>query len=416
MKMNIRKFASLNGVSVRTLHYYDEIKLLSPSLIDENTNYRYYDLTSLQLMKKIQSYRQMGFTLKQIKKILNTIDADKKRILTQQKDLLINKKKLITNQIDLIEQELHTHKSNKETNDKASMTALMSLFARAYYSQMSKRPIFLDTVSKKMMTDDEYKTSATYILGGIDFFAPERKRSFKSVGEMLNYLVYTQIAPTPIARARYCENRIKNSLLTGTWQIVILGAGYDTFAFRQPDVAMNYKIFEVDHPKTQKSKINRIQQGGLSIPSNLIFVSVDFSKDNLLEALTNAGFDKTKKTFFSWMGVSYYLTIDEINNLLESINQLSSDGSTLVFDFADENLFSSNVKRVQNMIAMAEVAGEPMKTCFTYKELELLLEKHNYLIYELLTSTDIQNQMFNHHEKDFSAFEHISYVCAVKKC
>ena len=67
------------------------------------------------------------------------------------------------------------------------------------------------------------------------------------------------------------------------------------------------------------------------------------------------------------------------------------------------------------MIAMADAAGEPMKTCFSYELLELLLQKHNFSIYELLTYEDVQNQIFVNQEKDFYAFEHISYVCAVKK-
>lgn len=421
MKMNIRKFACLTGVSVRTLHYYDEIKLLSPAVIDEKTNYRYYDSTSLQLMKEIQSYREMGFSLKQIKEIIIISHEEKKKILENQKYLLNERKDTIRKQIELIEQaqkKLDNNlnpKNNSQTSDKASMTALMSVFGRAYYYQTAKKPIFSDTIAKKLMTDDEYKMIAGYILGGIDFFAPEKKGSFKSIGEMLKYLVYTQIAPTPVARSKYCEDSINIALLTGTEQLVILGAGFDSFAFRVSQTTLKYKIFEVDHPVTQESKIKRLHQGGLSIPKNLIFIPVDFSKDNLIKKLMDAGFDRSKKTFFTLLGVSYYLTIEEINNILESLNKLSAEGSTLVFDFADENLFSSHVKRVQNMIAMADAAGEPMKTCFSYELLELLLQKHNFSIYELLTYEDVQNQIFVNQEKDFYAFEHISYVCAVKK-
>lgn len=101
--------------------------------------------------------------------------------------------------------------------------------------------------------------------------------------------------------------------------------------------------------------------------------------------------------------------------MLDSAAELSADGSTLVFDYADEKLFSSEIKRVQNMIAMAGAGGEPMKSCFSYAGLEKLLEKHNFLIYELLTSQDIQAQYFEGRGEDLTAFEHINYVQAVIK-
>ncbi|MGN1168515.1 MAG: class I SAM-dependent methyltransferase, partial [Acutalibacteraceae bacterium] len=121
-----------------------------------------------------------------------------------------------------------------------------------------------------------------------------------------------------------------------------------------------------------------------------------------------------KKSFFSLLGVSFYLTKEQFEATLESIAELSSDGSTLVFDYADEGLFDSGVKRVRNMLAMAAAGGEPMKSCFSYNELEKLLERHGFLIYELLTSPDIQSTFFDGHG-GMTAFENINYVTAVYK-
>lgn len=300
-------------------------------------------------------------------------------------------------------------------NDKSSITALMSAFGRAFHSENERDPIFADTVAKQLLTAEEYASIGKYILSGYDFFAPDKKGTFENEAEALSYLVNTQIAPTPLARAKFCEDSLKTAMRTGTAQYVILGAGLDTFAFREPDFLKKYKVFEVDHPKTQADKIERIRRAGLEIPCNLSYVPIDFSKDNLKIGLIEAGFDPTRKTFFSWLGVSYYLTEAEIETMLDNVAELSADGSSLVFDCADERLFSSGTKRVQNMIAMAQAAGEPMKSCFEYRKIEKLLEKHRFLIYEFLTPEDIQTQYFDGRGKTLTAFEHINYVTAVYK-
>lgn len=300
-------------------------------------------------------------------------------------------------------------------NDKTSVTALMSAFGRAFHAENAQNPIFADTKARELMTDDEYTAIGNYILGGIDFFAPEKKGTFESDKDALRYLVHTQIAPTPIARSRFCEDSLKTAVQTGTSQYVILGAGMDTFAFRESDFMNKYKVFEVDHPLTQSNKIERVNRAKLEIPDNLCYVAVDFSKDDLKEKLLNAGFDPSKKSFFSWLGVCYYLSAEQIEAVLDSVADLSADGSTLVFDYADEELFSSGINRVQKMIAMAAAGGEPMKSCFSYSSLEKLLEKHKFLIYELMTSQDIQAKYFEGQGDELTAFEHINYVTSVYK-
>lgn len=300
-------------------------------------------------------------------------------------------------------------------NDKSSITALMSAFGRAFHAENEQNPIFADTMARRLLTDEEYNSIGNYILQGIDFFAPDKKGKFKSEKDELRFLVNAQIAPTPLARSKFCEDGLKMAMQTGTTQYVILGAGLDTFAFREPDFIKKYKVFEVDHPQTQLDKINRVKRAKLEIPENLFYVPVDFSKDDLKSRLIDASFDPTQKTFFSWLGVSYYLTEEEIEKTLDAIAFLSAEGSSLVFDYADENLFLSGVKRVQNMIAMAKAGGEEMKSCFSYAKLEKLLEKHGFLIYELMTEQDIQVKYFSGRVEDETAFEHINYVTAVHK-
>ena len=120
------------------------------------------------------------------------------------------------------------------------------------------------------------------------------------------------------------------------------------------------------------------------------------------------------KTFFSWLGVTYYLSTEAINTMLAALSELCADGSSLVFDYPDENFFDASEKRVQNTIMMAKAGGEPMQSAFSYSEIEKLLEKHGFLIYELLTPDDIQRDIIDK-AGDMKAFEHVNYCLAVRK-
>ncbi|MGN0107299.1 MAG: class I SAM-dependent methyltransferase [Hominilimicola sp.] len=299
--------------------------------------------------------------------------------------------------------------------NKASITALMSAFAKAYHSENSNKPLFNDFMARALMTDEEYNMMRRYIIGGIDFFAPDKKDSFANEEEILKWIVETQLAPTPLARTKFCEDSLRTAVMTGTEQYVILGAGLDTFAWRGKELMQRLEVFEADHPMTQADKKKRIERAGLEMPQNLHFVSVDFSSDNLYDALIKNGFDKNKKTFFSWLGVSYYLAEKEINSFLKNISEFAADGSTLLFDFADEKLFTSKTKRVQNMIAMAAAGGEPMKSCFSQAHAEELLGEYKFLIYEFLTPDDIYEKYFKDRTDYLTAFENINYALAVLK-
>lgn len=295
----------------------------------------------------------------------------------------------------------------------ASITAKMSAFVRAYHTEHAESPVFSDHVARKLFTDTEYAQMAEYIVSGKDFFAPKLKGKDITKEALLDFIVNTQLAPTPIARARYCEDCLKTAVQTGTKQYVILGAGYDTFAWREPELAEQLTVFEADHPLTQADKKQRLSRAGLESPSNLHFVPVDFTTDSLKDALTANGFDVTKKTFFSWLGVSYYLTEPQIRNMLTEIAGFAAEGSTIVFDYADDGLFCSDILRVRNMLAMAQAGGEPMQFCCDGMTLTKLLEDCHFLIYEELTPDEIDYQLLN--DADITAFEHIHYVTAVVK-
>ena len=298
--------------------------------------------------------------------------------------------------------------------DQASMTALMSAFGRAFHAENEEHPVFSDFLAKKLMTEEEYASVQGYLLGGASFFEPELTLEKQAPKELLRCLVNNHIAPSPLCRAAYTERALKAAARTGTKQYVILGAGMDTFAFREPEFVSKHRVFEVDHPLTQKDKKERIARAGWTVPDNLAFVPMDFTKDSLAQRLMAAGFDPSVKSFFSWLGVTYYLSKGAIDQTLAELSSLCVPGSSLVFDYPDENFFSAPEKRVQNTIMMAKAGGEPMRSGFSYRELEKLLEKHGFLIYELLTPDEIQRDVIDKAGSDLKAFEHVNYCLAVR--
>lgn len=294
---------------------------------------------------------------------------------------------------------LFRHDTRSEASaaaERPSLTALMSAFSRAYVNEHSNAPVFRDEQAVKLFSPDEYSQMEQFIAQG---------------GRNVTDYVNTNLAPTPLARSRFCEECLDTAVLTGTSQYVILGCGYDTFAFR--NTHKNIRIFALDRKAAVSDALFRIERAGLEIPENTRYIPADLSKDSLERVLEANGFERGRKTLFACLGLLYYLSREEISELFGNIAGFAASGSTVVFDLADSHLFSSGVPRVRNMLAMAEKSGEPMRSCFGYGELERMLEEHGFLIYEFLNRDEVQRRYFSECGSEMTAFEHINFVQAV---
>ncbi|MCR8981163.1 class I SAM-dependent methyltransferase [Brevibacillus laterosporus] len=302
--------------------------------------------------------------------------------------------------------------------NESSLTSLISAFGRAYHSKYDTPKIFDDFIAKDLITQREFSDICENMIKGIQFFNKEIAKKFQDhPDEILKWITQVQLSPTPLARAAYCENVLFHEMLLGVKQYVILGAGLDTFCFRHPELNDSLEIFEVDYPATQDFKKIRLANANYQIPNNLHFVSMDFTKEFTVQNLVEEGFMPNKKTFFSLLGVSYYLTKEKNANLINKLFAEVPSGSSIVFDYADDKLFEEKgmSNRVQNMVQMASASGEPMKSCFSYDEMEKMLENSGFLIYEHLSPVTINNQFFRNRTDYLSAFETIHYIHAVKK-
>lgn len=301
--------------------------------------------------------------------------------------------------------------------DESSLTSLISAFGRSYHSQFDTPKIFNDYIAKDLISQKEFNNIKESMVQGIHFFNKDIAQKFKGdTEEILKWITQIQLSPTPLARAAYCEKVLLNEASLGLKQYVILGAGLDTFSFRHPELKKTLEIFEIDYPTTQEFKKKRLYEANFKIPSNLHFISMDFTKKFSYQNLRDQGFGN-KKTFFSLLGVSYYLTKEEISNLIDNLVAKVPSGSSIVFDYADEKLFEEKgiFNRVENMVKMASASGEPMKSCFSYYEIERMLEKYGLLIYEHLSPDKINKLYFDDRKDYLSAFETIHYIHAIKK-
>jgi methyltransferase (TIGR00027 family) len=136
-----------------------------------------------------------------------------------------------------------------------------------------------------------------------------------------------------IARTGYLDGVVRQALEKGTPQLVFLGAGYDSRSYRFQDLIRGTRIFELDIEPTQQRKRRTLEQAGIAIPPQLTFVSIDFTRDRLEDALEASGYDKKLKTLFVWEGVMYYLPAEAVDRTLEFVRSNSPAGSVLCFDY-----------------------------------------------------------------------------------
>lgn len=173
-----------------------------------------------------------------------------------------------------------------------------------------------------------------------------------------------------VARSRVAEEALDEAARRGVRQYVVLGAGFDTFAYRNPYPAAALRVFEVDHPATQAWKRRQLAAAGLALPESLAFVPIDFESETLAARLSSAGFRAGEPAFFSWLGVTMYLTRAAVLGTLGYVAALP-DGSGIVFDYAVPPATLSLVRRVVARAVMRRVAaaGEPWQTFFAPLEL-----------------------------------------------
>lgn len=294
-----------------------------------------------------------------------------------------------------------------------SITAKLCSFARACHSNFGRQKIFDDYLAYDLMGKGEYEEVGQLIENDFEVSEFDPNRSFN--GTLVYPKLNRYIAPIPLSRIAFAESRLMSfAEKNGRCQYVICGAGMDTFAFRNenPDI----QIYELDHPDTQRYKLERIRALEWNIPENVRYVPIDFARDDMTEVLKYAGFDTAAPAFFAILGVTYYLTLPVFEQTIEKIGRSSAGGNQLVFDFPDETTFhTSGAKRVQYLTEITAKLGEPMQHGFSVSEIRRALLQHGFVIGTHETPQTIQKRFFEHRADDNQkAFENIHFILAEK--
>ncbi len=299
------------------------------------------------------------------------------------------------------------------------MTALISAFSRAFHVKHNQMKIFDDCIAKKLLNEEEFAQISKSMTEGIGFFNP----SFQGTAEEgLRWVVDNQLSPSPLGRAAFAEKALETAAKCGAKQYLIFAAGYDTFAYRQPAWAKDLQIFEIDHPLTAEDKKIRLERADIPIPKNAQYISMDFTKEKMQSVLTkNKGFDCHQISFCSLLGLTYYLSSENFEELIASLGEILSEGSAIVFDYPDENSYTEKAgERAKKQALLAGAAKEKMLASYSYKTIEQLLFKHGFLIYEHLTPSQMTEQYFapyNHANPQYpmTAFDNVNYCLGVRK-
>ena len=293
-----------------------------------------------------------------------------------------------------------------------SLTAKLCSFARAYHSNTGKRKIYDDYLAYDMMGKEEYDEVGQLIENDFDISAFDSRRSFD--GRLVYPVLNRYITPIPLSRIAFAETALREFVREhGECQYVICGAGMDTFAFRNENPEI--RIFELDHPDTQRYKLERIRDLEWNIPGNVKHVPIDFSRDDMNEVLDRAGFDRKIPTFFSILGVLYYLTLPVFEQTLEKISRSSEAGNRVVFDFPDEKTFSREyARRAYDLAKITDKLGEPMQHGFTVREIRQALAETGFKVVRHETPESIQKTYFDERTDGQTAYENIHFILAEK--
>ncbi len=163
-----------------------------------------------------------------------------------------------------------------------------------------------------------------------------------------------------LCRTRYIDDVLRKSLKSGLEQLVILGAGFDSRAYRIAGID-SVRVFEVDLPGAERLKENRVKKVLGAVPENVTLVGIDFDRQNLDDVLAAAGYRKEKRTLFIWEGVTQYITAEAVQNTLEFVSTSSGIGSAIVFTYVRLSLIDGTDRPewFQPFLSFASRVGSP---------------------------------------------------------
>lgn len=277
---------------------------------------------------------------------------------------------------------------------RASVTAMGTALMRADHTRTAHDPL-IDDPWGDLLVSDGYRTQLRE--AALRAAPPEVRQRLEAVqpGELIGILLRGHPSyATIIVRARYTEDMLAAAVDRGVRQYVIIGAGLDSFALRRPAFASELEVFELDHPDTQRFKLERVAQCGRPVPSRVHYIGADLAAEAVDRALARAPFDPEEPSFFSWLGVTAYLTREANLRTLQSIAACGALGSELVFDYGDQEAYENPptdeaLIRIRDRLARL---GEPWISGFYPDRLAAELEAVGLTLIENLSPDELHRR------------------------
>ena len=271
---------------------------------------------------------------------------------------------------------------------KASSTAIAAARMRAAHLLLDGDPkIFRDDFALRFSGSDE--TSLR------EYLKTMLAQVAAKVGSNRAQKLFASMRTVMVMRSRYTEDALSRAITRGITRFAILGAGLDSFAWRRPDLAASVEVFEIDHRATQQWKQQRLRELGMNQPSNLTFVPIDFEKETLIDGLRQRGFPLEKPTFFSWLGVTQYLTSDTVLGTLKQVATMAPTTEISFTFVVPQALVDGDDQQVFAMsVANAAAAGEPWLSFFEPQELQSRLRESGFTRVEHLSPNEANARYF----------------------
>ncbi|MGN0165576.1 MAG: class I SAM-dependent methyltransferase [Lachnospiraceae bacterium] len=289
-----------------------------------------------------------------------------------------------------------------------NMTAKVSCFARAYHYKKNRVHIFRDSAAE-LLLGNEYEQIEENMINGISFFLS----GFEGTREEgLRLIVDKQLSPSVLGRSAFCEKMLEKEKAHGCKQYIIFASGYDTYSLRNKDKILS--VFELDLPELIADKTDRIEKIGHR--TDAVFVPCNLAETTWKEKLLQSGYVSTQKSFGSLLGISYYLSKEEFQLLLQTVSEIMVEGSAICFDYPSEK--ESRESKTNRLLAQG--AGEQMKAMYSDLEIEALLSRCGFEITTNLNHDELTKQYFaayNDYNKAYTikAPAGVCYVLAKRK-
>lgn len=299
--------------------------------------------------------------------------------------------------------------------DEHSRTAVLAAVAREMHAETSTDPVLDDEFASELVTPDE-KTQITEVAKQTGLSDTEAQQLGESYSIPEAWKVAFRggaFAAASVVRNRYAEDCLESAHRERDIdQYVLVGAGLETFPWRRSELATELTIIELDHPATQRFKRDRLADADLKPPDSVHFAPVDLETERVSSALDKTLYDPERPAFYSWLGVTPYLSVEAILGTLQDIAAVSAPGTEVVFDFVDRegSTMETTTERIQRFMHMVESMGASAGDGLELETFEETMDDLGFQVLEVLDPDDQQERYFDDQPEHFEPTEHYHFA------